>query len=191
MAEYAQKAIEEMLPEVDTMRKIGLFSTEETRSIMKKRKRLEYKTQRRTKEKEVYLQYIQYEISVQQLVKIRREKRGIDIEKDRIEKPMALRIYRLFRMACFRFKHDVKLWLTHIDFAKKNHDKERVSKLFTTMLKVHNKKQNLWIMAAKFEFEVNESVETARHLFQRALRLLPDKKSFGLSILKWNLCALI
>ena len=73
MAEYAQKAIEEMLPEVDTMRKIGLFSTEETRSIMKKRKRLEYKTQRRTKEKEVYLQYIQYEISVQQLVKIRRE----------------------------------------------------------------------------------------------------------------------
>lgn len=76
MAEYAQKAIEEMLPEVDTMRKIGLFSTEETRSIMKKRKRFEYKTQRRTKEKEVYLQYIQYEIGVQQLVKIRREVRN-------------------------------------------------------------------------------------------------------------------
>jgi len=44
MAEYAQKAIEEMLPD-----------------------------QRRTKEKEVYLQYIQYEIGVQQLVKLRRE----------------------------------------------------------------------------------------------------------------------
>lgn len=73
MAEYAQKAIEEMLPEVDRMRKIGLFSIEETRAIMKKRKRFEYKTQRRTKEKEVYLQYIQYEISVQQLVKLRRE----------------------------------------------------------------------------------------------------------------------
>jgi len=29
--------------------------------------------QRRTKEKEVYLQYIQYEIGVQQLVKLRRE----------------------------------------------------------------------------------------------------------------------
>ena len=45
------------------------------RAIMKKRKRFEYKTQRRTKEKEVYLQYIQYEISVQQLVKLRREVR--------------------------------------------------------------------------------------------------------------------
>lgn len=31
MAEYAQKAIEEMLPEVDRMRKVGLFSIEETR----------------------------------------------------------------------------------------------------------------------------------------------------------------
>lgn len=187
MAEYAQKAIEEMLPEIDRMRRIGLFSDDEIRAIMKKRKRFEYKTQRRTKEKEVYLQYIQYEISVQQLVKLRREKKGIEVEKDRIEKPMALRIYRLFRMACFRFKHDVKLWLTHIDFAKKNFDRERVSKLFTTMLKIHNKKPNLWIMAAKFEFEVNESVETARQLFQRGLRLLPDKKKIWLEYFKMEL----
>ena len=38
-------------------------------------------------------------------------------------------------------------------------------------------------MAAKFEFEVNESVETARHLFQRALRLLPDKKKLWLEVI--------
>lgn len=40
---------------------------------MKKRKRFEYKMQRRTKEKDVYLQYIQYEIGVYQLIKRRRE----------------------------------------------------------------------------------------------------------------------
>jgi hypothetical protein len=28
-------------------------------------------------------------------------------------------------------------------------------------------------MAAKYEFETNESIETARSLFQRALRFLP------------------
>jgi hypothetical protein len=43
------------------------------RAIMKKRKRFEYKMQRRTKEKDVYLQYIQYEIGVYQLIKLRRE----------------------------------------------------------------------------------------------------------------------
>jgi len=55
------------------------------------------------------------------------------------------------------------------------------------MLKVHNKKPNLWIMAAKFEFEVNESVETARSLFQRALRLLPDKKKIWIEYFKMEL----
>ncbi len=46
----------------------------------------------------------------------------------------------LKKIACFRFKNDIKLWLTQIDFAKANLDKERVSKIFTTMLQVHNKK---------------------------------------------------
>jgi hypothetical protein len=31
MAEFAQKSIEEMLPEVDRMKKIGLFTVDETR----------------------------------------------------------------------------------------------------------------------------------------------------------------
>lgn len=73
MAEFAQRRIEEMTMEVEKMRKIGLFTTEEARALMKKRKRFEYKMQRRTKEKEVYFQYIQYEIAALRLIKLRRE----------------------------------------------------------------------------------------------------------------------
>jgi hypothetical protein len=40
---------------------------------MKQRKRHEYKMQRRTKEKEVYLQYIQYETNVLELIQQRRQ----------------------------------------------------------------------------------------------------------------------
>ncbi len=36
--------------------------------------------------------------------------------------------------------------------------------------------KELWIMAAKYEFEANESIETARNLFQRALRFLPNNR---------------
>jgi len=36
--------------------------------------------------------------------------------------------------------------------------------------------KGLWIMAAKYEFETNESIETARNLFQRALRFLPTSQ---------------
>ncbi|CAF1014961.1 unnamed protein product [Brachionus calyciflorus] len=187
MAEFAQRGIEEMLIEVEKMRKIGLFSTEETRAIMKKRKRFEYKMQRRTKEKEVYLQYIQYEIGVLQLIKLRREKRSIELGKDEIEKEIVLRIYKLFRIACFRFNSDVKLWLTYADFANKNFDKERVSKIYTTMLQTHNKKPNLWIIAAKHEFEANESIETARNLFQRAIRFLPKCQKLWIEYFKMEL----
>lgn len=37
-------------------------------------------------------------------------------------------------------------------------------------------------MAAKFEFEANESIETARNLFQRALRFLPNSKKVWLEV---------
>jgi U3 small nucleolar RNA-associated protein 6 len=66
---------------------------------MKKRKRFEYKMQRRTKEKEVYLQYIQYEMGVLKLIKLRREKKQIELGRDEIEKEIALRIYKLFRVS--------------------------------------------------------------------------------------------
>lgn len=38
-------------------------------------------------------------------------------------------------------------------------------------------------MAAKFELETNESVETARLLFQRALRFLPHSRKIWIEVL--------
>ena len=42
--------------------------------------------------------------------------------------------------------------------------------------------KDLWIMAAKYEFEANESIETARNLFQRALRFLPNNKKLWIEV---------
>ena len=43
-------------------------------------------------------------------------------------------------------------------------------------------KLGLWIMAAKFEFEVMVSPSSARSLFQRALRLMPQEKKLWLEV---------
>ena len=40
----------------------------------------------------------------------------------------------------------------------------------------------LWIMAAKFEFEVMVSPSSARALFQRALRMMPQEKKLWLEV---------
>ena len=61
-------------------------------------------------------------------------------------------------------------------------DKNRVSKIFTSLLKIHNTNPSLWIMAAKFEFEVNESTETSRQLFQRGLRFLPQSEKLWIEV---------
>ena len=37
-------------------------------------------------------------------------------------------------------------------------------------------------MAAKYEFEANESIETARNLFQRALRFLPNNRKLWIEV---------
>lgn len=42
--------------------------------------------------------------------------------------------------------------------------------------------KDLWIIAAKFEFEVNESIETARSLFQRAIRFVPKNKKLWIEV---------
>ena len=39
-------------------------------------------------------------------------------------------------------------------------------------------------MAAKFEFEINESVESSRSIFQRALRFLPNEKKIWIEVKK-------
>ena len=38
-------------------------------------------------------------------------------------------------------------------------------------------------MAAKYEFEANESIESARNLFQRALRFLPKCAKLWLEVI--------
>ena len=45
-------------------------------------------------------------------------------------------------------------------------------------------KLGLWIMAAKFEFEVMVSPSSARSLFQRALRLMPQDKKLWVEVIE-------
>lgn len=170
MAEFVNERIEEMLPELEQMERVKLFSKEEIRQITNKRKIYEYKLRRKQKVKEDYLQYIQYETNLLALVKKRRERTGYSFKKLEIDVAIVQRIHKLFRIALSRFPEDVRLWLTYIAFARQRRENTVVSKQYTKMLQVHNKKPELWIVAAKWEFEANNNPDTARSLIQRGLR---------------------
>ena len=98
MAERVQKNLESMLTELEQMQRVGLLSQEETKMVMKKRKRFEYKLEKQTKIKEDILAYIQYECCLLDLIELRRDKIGYLHKKGEIDDAIARRINKLFRI---------------------------------------------------------------------------------------------
>ncbi|XP_014837785.1 PREDICTED: U3 small nucleolar RNA-associated protein 6 homolog [Poecilia mexicana] len=176
MAEIVQQRIEDRIPELEQLERVGLFTKKEVKSIVKKVTALEYKLHRLIVNKEDFIAYIQYEINVLELIKKRRGHINYHFKREEIEFPIIHRINSIFRRATKKWKDDVQLWLSHVAFCKKWETKSQISKVFASMLAIHPDKPALWIMAAKSELEDRNSSESARHLFLRALRFHPDNK---------------
>ena len=73
MAERVQADLELMLTELEQMQRVNLLSAEEVKVLIKRRKRFEYKLQKRQKQKNDILAYIKYESSLLNLIAIRRD----------------------------------------------------------------------------------------------------------------------
>ncbi|NXU84031.1 UTP6 protein, partial [Xiphorhynchus elegans] len=174
MAERIEQRLEDRLPELEQLERVGLLSRAEMRAVLRKASALEYKIQRRALRKEDFINYIQYEINLLELIKKRRERIGYSFKKDEIEHSILHRVHSLFNRATGKWKDDVQLWLSHVAFCKQWNAKHQLSKVFSTMLAIHPNKPALWIMAAKWEMETRLSSESARHLFLRALRFHPE-----------------
>ncbi|XP_067003125.1 U3 small nucleolar RNA-associated protein 6 homolog [Anabrus simplex] len=176
MAEFVEFRSEEMIPELEQMERIRLFDKGDIRLIAKRRKEFEYKIQRRTKCKEDYLRYIQYEMDLLKLIRVKREKLGLIQKKAEIDYSIANRVNKLFKQAVFRFQDDVRIWLAYYRFCKQVRFYSTVSRMLVRMLQVHSDKPLLWKLAAQWEFEDCHSVENARQFLLRGLRFHPDSK---------------
>lgn len=170
MAEIVQLHLESFIPELEQMERIGLFSHDEIKKVIKKRKALEYRLRRRTKTKEDYLKYIQYEVNVLSLIAIRRQRLRCQLKRREIDHSIATRINKLFKAAIARNQNDEVLWLTQIQFCQRMKWHHSISALFMRMLQVHNDKPELWVTAAKWEFEENHAPENARKIFQKSVK---------------------
>ncbi|NXN52516.1 UTP6 protein, partial [Rynchops niger] len=174
MAERIEQRLEDRVPELEQLERVGLFTRKEIKAVLRRASALEYKIQRRALRKEDFINYIQYEINLLELIKKRRARTGYSFKKDEIEISILHRIHSLFNRAIGKWKEDVQLWLSHVAFCKQWNAKHQLSKVFSSMLAIHPDKPALWIMAAKWEMETRLSSENARHLFLRALRFHPE-----------------
>ncbi|KAL7989716.1 hypothetical protein Chor_012382 [Crotalus horridus] len=152
MAERIEQRIEDRIPELEQLERVGLFTRKEVRLVHK----------------------CMYEINLLELIKTRRLRIGYSFKKEEIEYSIVQRIHGIFKRATTKWKDDLQLWLSHIAFCKKWNKKIQLSKVFSSMLALHPNKPALWIMAAKWEMEDRLSSESARQLFLRALRFHPE-----------------
>mmetsp|Transcript_11174 Transcript_11174/g.20771 ORF Transcript_11174/g.20771 Transcript_11174/m.20771 type:complete len:593 (-) Transcript_11174:3058-4836(-) len=173
MADNVQRELEAMIPELEDLTDRGLFSSEEIRSIVSKRRDHEYNLQRRAPRKEDFLRYIEYEISLERLRKKRKKRKGI--KKSGLgDSGGKKRIHFIYERSLRRFKGDIELWNSAIDYSLKVRAETVTSKRLGEAVKLHPRHVPFWIKAAKFHFEVNSDVKTARSLLQSALRVNND-----------------
>lgn len=187
MAEKVHKRLELMLPELEELEGTGVFSREEIRAIVQRRRSLEYRLLRRPSQKEDFLGAIQYEINLELLCRHRRKAGGVVSSRNDSAYGIQSRIHSLFRRALSKFKGDLKLWLQYIEFCKRCHHDNTLSKLYGQVLSIHPGNSSLWVMAAKFEFEVMKNASSSRTLLQQGIRANPDSKHLWVELFRMEL----
>ena len=170
MADNVQKILERSIPELEDLQERGLFNEKEIRSITNKRRDYEYRLQRRGKTLEDFLRYIEYEISIDKLRLLRKQKKKL--QKNTLsDYSCTKRVQFIYDRALQRFQQNVSLWLKCIDHAISTKSGKRVGRLFPRALRLHPLNVSLWVKAAEWECNGNQSFSSARILLSRGLRL--------------------
>ncbi|TMW63746.1 hypothetical protein Poli38472_002687 [Pythium oligandrum] len=170
MADTVQVMMEKMIPELEDLQEKKLFNADEIHQIVEKRREFEYMMKRVPLRKLDGLRYIEYELNLEALRKKRKDRLGL--QKMSISDTAGIRrVHSIFDRVLFKHRGSIDLWLQYIEFCKTENSGRVLSHVFTRALQSHPRSPELWIEAASFEFSVNLSVDSARVLMQRAIRI--------------------
>ena len=185
MAEHVQAALDQMVAPLRDLIDRNIFSKEEVRATVARRRESEYLLRRLTARKADFLRYIEAEQALEKLRKLRviqskRDHRkntendeNVKTEKQHIgDAHIIQHIHLLFVRAIRKFRSDLSLHLLHADFCKEQKSWTRLGRVYAEALQIFPRKAGLWIEAASHEFfGPSRSIRSARVLLQRGLRL--------------------
>jgi tetratricopeptide (TPR) repeat protein len=197
MAEHVQASLDAMVAPLLDLQERQVFTPDEVRAILARRRESEYKLRRRQCRKADFVSYLQEEMRLEQLRSLRakRQKREEDQKRfsqrdrpqnDRQTKHMGDRhvlqhILLLWTRTLRKYRDDLGLWLSYIEFLKStNRLYRKLSAVYGEALRFHPRATGLWIEASSYEFFERSNVDGARILLQRALRLNPTSRELWL-----------
>ncbi|CAN6601789.1 U3 small nucleolar RNA-associated protein 6 [Trichomonascus vanleenenianus] len=189
MSEKVRFFLEQSVAELEDLQKKEIFTRQEISIIMRRRTDFENRINGRTAKSRDFLKYAEYEMNVEALRKKRAHRLGKANDPKGGVSTWAgpRRIMFIFDRATRKFAGDIPLWLQYLEYAKSQKSVHVITKVFTRMLQLHPAKPRIWIMAAKYEVDVNASMKAARSIMQRGLRFNPESADMWLEYVKLEL----
>ncbi|RHY56156.1 hypothetical protein DYB38_001226 [Aphanomyces astaci] len=130
MADAVQYVMEKMIPELEDLQHLQIFTKDEVRQIVQKRRDFEYTMKRTPLRKVDCLRYIEYELNLDALRRQRKKRMGLT-KLSLSDHSGMQRVHNIFDRALMKHRGDVDLWLQHIAFCKNTGSSKLLSKLFT------------------------------------------------------------
>eukprot|EP00401_Gymnodinium_catenatum_P009450 CAMPEP_0117550138 /NCGR_PEP_ID=MMETSP0784-20121206/48526_1 /TAXON_ID=39447 /ORGANISM="" /LENGTH=297 /DNA_ID=CAMNT_0005347147 /DNA_START=11 /DNA_END=901 /DNA_ORIENTATION=+ len=171
MADRVEEILQEMVPELDDLRRKGIFEEAEIRHIVRRRREFEYLLLKQGVKQQDFLGYIRYEVALESL-RLRRS-RAKRWRKFTISDAAGIkRMHFIFDRALKKFKGDMGMWYQYIDFCLRSGSTKMLSRVLLKCVKLHPREVEVWLLAADRFLKCGQ-IKAARTLLLRALRFLP------------------
>jgi U3 small nucleolar RNA-associated protein 6 len=174
MADTVQVMMEKMIPELEDLQEKKIFSRDEVRQIVDRRRDFEYMMKRIPLRAIDALRYIEYELNLDALRRKRKERLGLRKPAPLSDNAGSRRVHGIFDRVLYKHRGSLDLWLQYVAFCKTEGSSRILSRVFSRALQVHPRSAEIWVEAAGYEFAVNLNVDSARVLLQRAIRITPQ-----------------
>ncbi|KAI5212272.1 hypothetical protein E4T38_00696 [Aureobasidium subglaciale] len=184
MAAASDKArfyMEQSVPELQEYERKKIFSREEITSIARKRSEFEHLLNTPGAATPAdYARYALYEMNLDTLRKKRSKRLGIKSTAFAGQK----KIFFVLERGVRRFQGDMGLWMQYLEFCRKEAANKKLAKALTQCLRMHPIKWDLWTWAAKYYFEQQADMPSARSYMQRGLRFCKRERKLWLEYAK-------
>ena len=94
------------------------------------------------------------------------------------------RIFFILDRATRKFHGDVGLWMQYLTFARQQKASKKVSKVLTSVVRLHPTRPDLWIYAANYAMEERGDMTEARSYMQRGLRFCKHSRNLWIEYAK-------
>lgn len=140
------------------------------------RKHYEHKIHATSKNKEDFLDYIEYEKGLLKTIRFRRSSLKIGEKMGDIEHKIMSRIKELYEMISQRYRDDTSLCLAYFKFCKVANYKNAAAVAISNMLKNHSHNAEIWQVAARWYAYDRKEISTALSLICKGLTMHKDSR---------------